>query len=279
MAPQLTASGHLPSTKPFESLDSWHLQGHPLRQGQFLVSPLLWKGRLGGVVNGGPGQGSAHPCLLAPALPQLGEKPQRPVGESQHVSRPGGEPRQAEWVSRAHSCPRGLCPLQPAGPWPGPIRGGWTAPVPARPCDGVGARAQSRTVLNQDLRPAPVPPSAALGSSEGPRRGDCGGQTGRCPPQPQPDEVASWLRARGQGLRGPRAGAAWPAGRGCVHSFSGPGRNSKCVLPLPPLLLSLVGAGLWASGEDASAGPGLQAGTAAEAMGHAPLSPLDTPTP
>lgn len=70
-----------------------------------------------------------------------------------------------------------------------------------------------------------------------------------------------------------------PAGRGCVHSFSGPGRNSKCVLPLPPLLLSLVGAGLWASGEDASAGPGLQAGTAAEAMGHAPLSPLDTPTP
>lgn len=165
-----------------------------------MVSPLLWKGRLGGVVNGGTGQGSAHPCLLAPALPRLGEKPQRPVGESQHVSRPGGEPRQAEWVSRAHSCPRGLCPLQPAGPWPGPIRGGWTAPVPARPCDGVGARAQSRTVLNQDLRPAPVPPSAALGSSEGPRRGDCGGQTGRCPPQPQPDEVASWLRARGQGL-------------------------------------------------------------------------------
>lgn len=68
-----------------------------------------------------------------------------------------------------------------------------------------------------------------------------------------------------------------PAGRIYMDSFSGSGRHSECVLPL--LSRSPAGVGLWASGEDASGGPGLQAGTASEAMGHAPLSPLDTLTP
>lgn len=170
------------------------------------------------------GQGPAHPCVLVPALPRLGEKPQHPVGESQHVSRPGGEPRQAEWVSRAHSCPRGLCPLQPAGPWPGPIRSGWTAPVPAQPRDGGGARAQSMTVLNWDLRPA----SAALllcphQPLSVPLRG-LGGKT----------VVGKWAGAHSSLSQTKWPAGSRPAGSSCVDSFSGSGRNSECVLP-PPL--------------------------------------------
>lgn len=63
--------------------------------------------------------------------------------------------------------------------------------------------------------PAPVPPSATLGSSKEPQEEGRGGQMGRCPQQPQPEEVAGVIQACVQEL--------WTVS-------AAPGRDSECVL-------------------------------------------------
>lgn len=272
--------------RTFDSLGSWLFHVHLLRQGPFSVP--FWKGRLSKVWSGDTqvrncgrqphsrGQGAAHPPVPAPTLPRLGERPQHTVGGggTAHEQTPGASRgRPGRRARHAAACVgSALC----SGRALAGARGGWVAsPVPARSRDGGGARAPGVTVLTRNLEPvsaapAPVPLVATLGSSEERGGKARGGRMGRCPQQPQPEEVVSWCQAWGQELcaqflqpqegtlsassplRSLRRGAAGGPGR----SWGSPGLGGRC---------------------QRCSGPG--AGQASGATAHTPFSPGYGPAP
>lgn len=96
-----------------------------------------------------------------------------------------------------------------------------------------------------------MPPLATLSSSEEPWQEACGRQMGKCPQQPQPEKVASWLQACRQELCGqflwPQEGILNVSSHLFLLHLTAVGGQGKCW-------------GVQVSGNYASGGSGLQQG-------------------